>query len=70
MQKNGEILYGASALLIIAFIIKLVRDYIVYKTTLNSAPFYLWVLVDSIYFLVPAIIFALIGYILKKKRSK
>ena len=50
-----------------AFGIKLLRDTYVYNTTLNSAPFSIWVVVDMIYFMVPAIILLVIGKVVQKK---
>ncbi len=66
-MKKHFFFYGASLLLTLGFIIKVLIDYGVYNSTLNSAPFYLWILVDSIYFLLPALISLLIGWILHRK---
>lgn len=52
---------------LICLVIQLIRDLIVYNTTLNSAPFYLWVVVDCVYFLIPAGIFFGIAAFLKKQ---
>ena len=72
MKKfNGvKICYGASVLLFIGFIINTIIDYGRYNSTLNSAPFYLWVIVNGICFIVPAIIVLIIGLIIKKKIRK
>lgn len=70
-KKNPhKLCYALSILLVIGFVIALVRDYIVYNTTLNSAPFSLWIAVDCVYFLLPAGILFAIGLILKKKAYK
>ena len=67
-KKNAyKFCYGASILLILGFIIQVIIDYGVYSSTLNSAPFYLWIIVDSLYFLLPALIFGVIGLILQRK---
>ena len=68
MKKfNGvKICYGASVLLFVGFIINTIIDYGRYNSTLNSAPFYLWIIVNGICFIVPAII----GLIIKKKIRK
>ena len=61
--------YFVSILLVIGFGIKLIKDWVVYNTTLNSAPFYLWVLVDGVFLLLPAAILFLIGTVLKRKNT-
>ena len=62
--------YALSFLLAVGFVIALVRDFIVYHSTLNSAPFSLWIAIDCIYFLLPAGILFSIGLILKKRPIK
>ena len=71
MKKiNGVTLcYGLSALLSVAFIISTVTDYSRYNRTLNSAPFSIWIVVNAIYFLLPAVIAFIIGVALKKKQQ-
>ena len=71
MKKiNGVTLcYGLSALLAFAFIISTMIDYSRYNRTLNSAPFYIWIVVNAIYFLLPAVIAFIIGVALKKKQQ-
>lgn len=70
MKKGNyyKICYLISILFLVGFPIYLIYDYITYTTTLNSAPFYLRVAVDSICFLLPAGIFFFIGKILKNKK--
>ena len=46
---------------------QLIRDWIVYNTTFNSAPFYLWAVLDCVYFLIPAGIFFGIAAFLKRR---
>ena len=58
----------ASLVLIACFVIKTVLDYNKYSSTLNSAPFSLWMLVNAVYFVLPALIVFIIGIVLKKKR--
>ena len=69
MKKlNGaKICYGLSVLLFVGFIINTIIDYARYNSTLNSAPFYLQVIVSAICFIVPAIIVLVIGFVIKKK---
>ena len=72
MKKKGayRICYLASTLFVIGLPIQLMADYARYSSTLNSAPFRLWVMVDCLYFLLPAVILFLIGNTLKKKSGK
>lgn len=53
--------------LLVWFIVSLVTGYIRYSTTLNSAPFSVWVLVYTIYFILPGIILWITGIILQKR---
>ena len=58
----------SSIILIACFIIKTVIDYGKYSSTLNSAPFYIWILINTVYFILPALIIFIVGFVLKKKR--
>ena len=71
MKKlNGvKICYGLSALLVVGFIINTIIDYARYNSTLNSAPFYLQIIVNAICFIVPAIIVFVVGFVIKKKTN-
>ena len=71
MKKiNGvSVCYTLSILLFLGFIINTIVDYSRYDSTLNSAPFYLWVLVNILCFIVPAIIVLIIGLVIKKKKK-
>ena len=57
-------------ILTLSFLLKLVRDWFVYSTTLNSAPFYLWVMVDAAYYLLPAACIFLVGRFVQVKKKK
>lgn len=68
-QKSATIIcYMISVLLMIAFFVKSVVDYVQYSSSLNSAPFYIWIVVNAIYFIVPAMIVFVIGIIMKKRQ--
>ena len=71
MKKiNGvSVCYTLSVLLFLSFIINTIVDYHRYNSTLNSAPFYLWVIVNILCFIVPAIIVLIIGLVIKKKKK-
>ena len=62
-----KVCYSLSVLLVIGFIINTIIDYSRYNSTLNSAPFYLWIIVNAICFIVPAIIALIVGLVIKKK---
>ena len=72
MKKiNGvKICNFVSTLLLIGFVINTIFDYIRYSTALTSAPFYIFVIVNAIYFLLPAIIVFIVGALIKKKAKK
>ncbi len=56
-----------SIALLVGFVINTIVDYIRYSTTLNSAPFYLWIIVNMVYFILPAIIVFVVGIIIKNR---
>lgn len=67
-KKKISLICGWAALIFAAiFLLNLIRDAIVYNSTLNSAPFYLWVLVDAILSLLPALGFLAAHLFFKKK---
>ena len=66
-MKGIKLLYGASILMVLGFCINLIIDYHKYNTTLNSAPFWLWICVDAVVWLIPALLAALAGFIAYKK---
>lgn len=67
--NSSKICYIISILLLFGFIINTIIDYSRYNSTLNSAPFNLWILVNILYFIVPAISVFLVGYIIKLKQN-
>ena len=66
--KTYRLLYGAAALMTLGFCVNLVVDYHQYSTTLNSAPFTVWILVDALIWLVPATLAVIAGYVAKKRK--
>ena len=65
-----KLLYGASVIMVLGFFCHLAVDWRQYNTTLNSAPFWLWICVDALIWLLPALLAFLAGIISKKKLSK
>lgn len=57
-----------SLIFIVCFVIKTIYDYGSYSSTLNSAPFYLWILVNTVCLAFPALILFIVGIVLKKKK--
>ncbi len=66
--QTYKLLYGASTLMVLGFCVHLAVDYCQYSTTLNSAPFSVWILVDSLVWLVPAALAFLAGYFAEKRK--
>ena len=69
-MKGHKLLYGASVLMVLGFVINLVIDYQKYQTSFTSAPFWLWIAADAMLWLIPAAIAAVAGYVAKKKLTK
>lgn len=59
--------YVVSFALVIAFIVKSIIDYTRYLESYGSAPFHVWVLVNALYLIIPAIIALIVGVIVKKR---
>ena len=60
----------AAFIFALSFGIKLVRDLIVYHTTLNSAPFWVWIAAAAVQYLMPAACLFLVGQFLKAARDR
>ena len=69
-MKGHKLLYGASALMVLGFFIHLFIDYQKYKVSFTSAPFWIWICVDALVWLLPALIAAMAGFVAKKKLTK
>ena len=55
---------------LLSFFLELGRDWMGYNNTLNSAPFYIWVVADAVQYLVPAGFAFLIGRFLKAAQDR
>ena len=62
-----KLLYGAAVLMVVGFCVHVAIDYHQYSSTLNSAPFWIWIAVDALIWLLPAILAFLAGFISGKK---
>ena len=69
-MKGHKLLYGASALMVLGFCIHLLIDYHQYSTALNSAPFWVWIAVDALFWLLPALIAFVAGFVAKRRLTK
>ena len=68
MKLNGfTVFYCVAAVLVIAFIVFLGIDLYYYSPMHNSAPFYAYVIVRGLEFLLPAAIVLIICEVLKRK---
>ena len=72
MKKNiiAKVCFASSSCLLLGFIIKTIVDYSRYSSTLNSAPFYIWVLANAVYFIIPAMIVLFAGLFIKRRSKK
>ena len=69
MKKENiyKFLYAVCILLIIGFCIRIGIDYSKYNQITNSSPFYIFIIVRTIEFILPSIIVFIIGHYLKNK---
>ena len=68
--KANHLLYGAAGLMVLGFAIHTLVDYCRYDDVLNSAPFWVILCVNAIYWLIPAVLAVLAGFVANKKLSK
>ncbi len=69
-MRAVKLLYGAAILMVVGFCIHVIVDYHTYCTTLNSAPFWVWIVVDGLMWLIPALLAFLSGCIVSKIMRK
>ena len=68
MKKKVPLICNIVSLaFVVGFVIKSVLDYFKYSSTLNSAPFSVWLLVNALCLITPAIIMFAVGKMVKKK---
>lgn len=69
MKKSNipKFLYAVSALLVLGFAIHTIVDACRYNSMLTSFPFYTFVVVHTIEYLVPSLIVFIIAQFIKKK---
>ena len=59
----------AAVILILLFAVMLIKDYVV-SYEFGSSPFYLYIIVRAIEFLLPASVLTVIGFLLKEKNNE
>ena len=69
-MRGHKLLYGASVLMVLGFVVHVAVDWYQYNTTLNSAPFWVWILSDALLWLLPAILAFAAGLAAQKKLTK
>ena len=69
-MRGYKLLYGASALMVLGFFVHIFVDYQKFKVSFTSAPFWIWICVDALLWLIPAAIAVIAGYVAKKKLTK
>ena len=71
MKKENiyKFLYAITILLIIGFTIRLGMDYFYYDTQNNSAPFYTFIIIRMIEFIIPSVILFIVAKAMKKNKK-
>ncbi len=59
-----------SIVLLVCFIVQTITDYTKYLNSFGSAPFYLWIAVNALCYVLPALIIFIVGIIIKMKNKK
>ena len=65
MKKLIKVCNMVAFIFLLSFVLKVARDWMMYNSTLNSAPFYIWIVADAVRYLLPAGFTFLIGRFLK-----
>ena len=69
-MKGHKLLYGASGLMVLGFCVSVIVGWYRYNTTLNSAPFWVWIVSDALIWLLPALIAFVAGFVAKRRLMK
>lgn len=62
-----KVCYAISIILLLCFIVKTIMDGIRYDSIVGSAPFEVYILVNAIYFVLPAVISFVVGWLINRK---
>ena len=63
-----KVLFALSIILLIIFFVRIYLDYKVYDPLTYSAPFSAYIVINGLVFVIPSIIFLIVGIILKRKK--
>lgn len=66
-KKIATICKVLSVVLVITFIVLNIIDYVNYNPMVTSAPYYVNLLVNALFLLIPAVIVFIIGIIIEKR---
>lgn len=66
-KKITTICKVLSVVLVITFIVLSIVDYVNYNPMVTSAPYYVNLLVNALFLLIPAVIVFIIGFIIEKR---
>ena len=70
MKRNkAKLFFFLSGALAVIFLLKTAVDRYHYSMILTSAPFWVTVLVNALYFLLPAAILLICGMVMKRRRA-
>lgn len=68
MKRNKtKLCFWISGVLFVVFLMKTALDYMAYSSSLNSAPFWVWIMMNALYFLLPSVIALICGLLFKRK---
>ena len=72
MKKRNipKFCFALSVLLLFGFVTHTVVDYMHYNTGLHAAPFYIWIVVNALCFIIPAVIAWLVGIMIGKRKRE
>ena len=65
-----KICYFISLALLLCFVGKTVIDSVRYPSLFTSAPFYVYIILNALYFVLPAGMFFLVGWLINRKSKK
>ena len=65
-----RICYVISLALLLCFVVKTIVDGVRYSNVLTSAPFYVYILLNALYFVLPAVISFVVGWLINRKSKQ
>lgn len=68
-KKLYKVFFGIAALLVIVFCIKTGLDYHTCLNAYGSAPFGVYVLINAAEFILPSVIFVIVGFVMRSRQK-